>query len=101
VRVRGTGVTDKPKLPVSRVRRRTRATPSDVGRGRFAGRIHRVSFYRWDDVAPGAHASGPAVITGGEATVVIPPDFRFRVDGHRNVIATRARVPASRPRKAR
>jgi len=99
VRVRGTGVTDKPKLPVSRVRRSSRAAPSQVGRGRFAGRVHQVGFYRWDDLVPGAHASGPAVITGGEATVVIPPDFRFRIDGHRNVIATTAR--AGRSRKAR
>jgi len=87
VRVRGTGVTDKPKLPASRVRRGTRAQPARTGRGRFAGRAHQVGFFSWDDLAPGAHAAGPAVITGGEATVVIPPDFGFRVDRHRNVIA--------------
>jgi N-methylhydantoinase A/oxoprolinase/acetone carboxylase beta subunit len=36
---------------------------------------------------PGAHASGPAVITGAEATVVIPPGFAFTIDGFGNVIA--------------
>jgi N-methylhydantoinase A/oxoprolinase/acetone carboxylase beta subunit len=88
VRVRATGMTDKPTLPWSRPKRAIRARPADTGRGRFIGRLHTVGFFRWDDLPPGAHAAGPAVITGGEATVVIPPDFRFRVDGHRNVIAT-------------
>jgi len=32
------------------------------------------------------------VVTGGEATVVIPPDFRFRVDGHRNIVASPRRA---------
>jgi len=43
--------------------------------------------YRWSDLQPGASASGPAVIAGGEATVVIPPGWRFNVDGFGNVLA--------------
>ena len=50
--------------------------------------MHPVDFYRWDDLPPGASAAGAAVIIGGEATVVIPPGFRFRIDGHCNVVAT-------------
>jgi N-methylhydantoinase A/oxoprolinase/acetone carboxylase beta subunit len=88
VRVRATGMTDKPTLPWNRAKRAVRARPAGTGRGRFIGRLHTVGFFRWDDLPPGAHAAGPAVITGGEATAVIPPDFRFRIDGHRNVIAT-------------
>ena len=33
------------------------------------------------DLAPGARGRGPAVITGAEATVVVPPRFAFGVDG--------------------
>ncbi len=95
VRVRATGLTGKPKLPWSRPKRAVRARPEHTGRGRFGGRIHPVGFHRWDDLPPGAHARGAAVITGGEATVVIPPDFRFHVDGYGNVIATWL----NRPRK--
>jgi N-methylhydantoinase A/oxoprolinase/acetone carboxylase beta subunit len=88
VRVRATGVTDKPKLRWRRPGRAIPAAPAAVRRGRFDGRARRVGFFRWDGLPPGSHAPGPAVITGGEATVVIPPDFRFHIDGHGNVIAT-------------
>jgi len=88
VRVRATGVTDKPTLPKARVVRRAPARPAAVRQGRFDGRAARVGFFRWDDLPPGAGAAGPAVITGGEATVVIPPGGRFRLDGYHNVIAT-------------
>ena len=64
------------------------ATPNAMRPGRFDGRQHRTAFYRWDALAPGATGSGPAVIAGGEATVVIPPRFRFTIDGFGNVIAT-------------
>jgi hypothetical protein len=34
------------------------------------------------------HAAGPAVITGDEATVVVPPLFHFAVDGFSNIVLT-------------
>lgn len=87
VRVTATGVTNKPRLPKSAVRRRTRPTPVAKRPGRFDGRSVSVAMYRWPDLAPGAEAAGPAVIAGGEATVVIPPGWRFNVDGFGNVLA--------------
>ena len=45
-----------------------------------------MAFYRWPTLAPGAARAGPAVITGAEATVVVPPAFAFRVDGFGNVV---------------
>ena len=54
--------------------------------GRFGGRDVRVSFYRWDDLRVGSRAAGPAVISGGEATVVVPPRFQFTIDRFGNVI---------------
>jgi N-methylhydantoinase A/oxoprolinase/acetone carboxylase beta subunit len=44
---------------------------------------------------PGHAASGPAVITGAEATAVVPPGFRFRIDGFGNIVARLRHEPAS------
>jgi N-methylhydantoinase A/oxoprolinase/acetone carboxylase beta subunit len=88
VRVIARGLTDKPTLPFARVRRAFRPESTSLRPGRFSGKNVRVSHYDWDALAPGARASGPAVITSGEATAVIPPGFRFRVDGFGNVIAS-------------
>jgi N-methylhydantoinase A/oxoprolinase/acetone carboxylase beta subunit len=88
VRVRAIGETEKPDLPTRRTRRRV-PSPSRVGRGRFDGRGHRTAFYRWDLLQPGDHARGPAVITGAEATAIVPPRFRFEIDGHGNVRLSR------------
>lgn len=86
-RVTATGLTAKPRLPFSRPRRSFTARPADRRPGRFSGRPVTVKCHRWEELAPGASGSGPAVITGGEATAVIPPGFQFRVDGFGNVIA--------------
>ena len=48
---------------------------------------------------PGTIAEGPAVIAGGQATVVIPPHFSFRVDEFGNVVAVRS-VARQRRRRA-
>src|SRR5258706_5996998 len=79
VRVIARGETDKPALRVERIKRQFRPVPSATRSGRFSGRRVRVAFYRWAALAPGATAPGPAVITGGEATVVVPPGFTFKI----------------------
>lgn len=85
VRVRASGVTDKPPLPYTRPRRH--AAKSSMKRSaRFGGRQQMTVFHRWADLAPGAFGIGPAVVTGAEATAVIPPGFSFRVDGFGNLI---------------
>jgi N-methylhydantoinase A/oxoprolinase/acetone carboxylase beta subunit len=84
--VRGTGETDKPTLPrVARIRPRV-ARPAALRSARFDGRSVRTGFHRWPDLSPGAQATGPAVITGGEATVVVPPGAVFRVDAYGNIV---------------
>jgi N-methylhydantoinase A/oxoprolinase/acetone carboxylase beta subunit len=88
IRVRATGVTRKPALPFRRPGRARPARPASTARARFDGRDVRVGFYRWDALEPGATGRGAAVIAGGEATVVVPPDFSFRIDGYGNVILT-------------
>jgi len=93
VRVRAAGITDKPALPRGRAQRST-PKPAAVRKGRFNGRDVKIASFRWDDLAPGARATGPAVITGGEATVVVPPKVRFAVDAFGNVVLTGSRLTA-------
>jgi N-methylhydantoinase A/oxoprolinase/acetone carboxylase beta subunit len=88
VRVTAAGLTPKPKLPFVKPRRAAAPKPAARRSGRFDGRPVTMSLYRWDALAPGARARGPAIVTGGEATVVVPPKFEFRVDGFRNVVIT-------------
>ncbi|HEX7778146.1 MAG TPA: hydantoinase/oxoprolinase family protein, partial [Vicinamibacterales bacterium] len=87
VRVRAAGITAKPRLPFARPRRRTKPKPDSMRPAIFGGSKVRTAHYRWPSLAPGAAARGPAVITGAEATVVVPPGFGFRVDGFGNVVA--------------
>jgi N-methylhydantoinase A/oxoprolinase/acetone carboxylase beta subunit len=89
VRVAAAGITDKPPLPRARVARAVTPRPAARRQGRFDGRMVPVAYFRWPDLKPGSRARGPAVITGAEASVVIPPGFEFRVDAFGNVIATR------------
>jgi N-methylhydantoinase A/oxoprolinase/acetone carboxylase beta subunit len=86
VRVHATGLTNKPPLPRRKVNIH-KARPSRWRPARFGGRERRTAHYLWNDLLPGAQATGPAVITSGEATVVIPPGFRFHLDAFGNVIA--------------
>ena len=88
VRVTASGLTDKPQLPKARVRRHTPKSWA-LRPSRFGGRTVQSAVYRWPDLAPGATATGPAVIAGGEATVVIPPRWRFSVDTFGNIVAER------------
>ena len=75
----------------ARVRRHT-ARPAATRQARFDGRSVRAGYFRWDELRPGAAASGPAVVTGGEATAVIPPGMSFSVDGYGNIVARAART---------
>jgi N-methylhydantoinase A/oxoprolinase/acetone carboxylase beta subunit len=90
LRVKASGLINKPDLPRSR-EQFSRPRPASVRRGRFNGHVRSTAFYRWDDLAAGARAAGPAVVTGAEATAVVPPGFAFRVDPFGNLIIRRAK----------
>jgi N-methylhydantoinase A/oxoprolinase/acetone carboxylase beta subunit len=87
VRVVASGLTVKPRLPFRRPGRAFSPRPHALRKGRFGGRTVRAAHHRWSKLEPGARGTGPAVITGAEATAVIPPGFTFRIDGFGNVIA--------------
>jgi N-methylhydantoinase A/oxoprolinase/acetone carboxylase beta subunit len=92
LRVRATGLTEKPVLPSTGVDHRRAATPLRVRPACFGGIEMPTAVFRHEDLASGSAADGPAVIIGAEATTVIPPSFRMQVDGFGNLIATRAPV---------
>ena len=99
LRVKAIGVTDKPALPreTAAMPSRHSATPEPSSRrtARFGGKATSMAVYRRDDLHAGMEADGPALIAGPEATTVITPAFRFRVDEAGNIIATR-RAPRNR-----
>jgi len=101
VRVRAAGLTDKPPLPFTRARRPFTPAPAARRPGRFDSKTMTVAFHRWNDLAPGAHGRGPAVIAGAEATVVVPPAWQFRLDGHGNVVMDKGPGPKGRGRSKR
>jgi N-methylhydantoinase A/oxoprolinase/acetone carboxylase beta subunit len=90
LRVKAIGVTNKPSLPLETAAAVTAAPePSARRTARFGGKATSMAVYRRDDLHAGMESDGPALIAGPEATTVITPAFKFRVDEAGNIIATR------------
>ena len=101
IRVIASGLTPKPSLPFDPPRSRRLPPPKTLREARFAGRSWRTPTWRWEDLPSGVRGAGPAVIAGAEATVVVPPGFRFSLDGFGNVVLTRHRSPSRLPARTR
>ena len=67
---------------------------SDAGKGKrsilLSGRMIEAMLYERDRLDIGTAAAGPAIVEQFDATTVIPPGWNGRVDGHRNLILTKA-----------
>ncbi len=86
IRVVAHGRAAKPRLPRAKSLRTSTPKPLAIRRARFDGRLWKTATYQWEALAAGAHARGPAVIMGAEATAVVPPGWAFHVDRMGNVI---------------
>ena len=90
LRLRAVGHTQKPSLGGSRhdvaFAAMTAERVREVG---FAGQSYSTPVYRRDALPPGATAIGPALILSGEATTVVPPGWRWRLDSVGMLIVTR------------
>ena len=86
IRVRATGITDKPPLPYRRVPRVRRARSGATRRVWFGGRPVRCACFGWEQLRPGDRAPGPALITSGEASAVVPPGCTVVMDGFGNLV---------------
>jgi N-methylhydantoinase A/oxoprolinase/acetone carboxylase beta subunit len=102
LRVKAIGVTQKPQLPREPIADTTAATPAPATfrPAYFGGRVQATALYRRDDLHAGAAAAGPAIISGREATTIIPPNFKFRIDTFGNIIASRQPSTVPRLRRA-
>jgi N-methylhydantoinase A/oxoprolinase/acetone carboxylase beta subunit len=90
VRVKAVGLTRKPTLrrePVGDVQKLPE--PSSIGRTWFGKRSTPTPIFRLEALAPGAGGPGPALLAGAQATIVVPPHYRFELDGYGNVITRR------------
>jgi N-methylhydantoinase A/oxoprolinase/acetone carboxylase beta subunit len=98
LRVKAIGRTDKPSLPRMAPAAAAAPEPSAMRPAFFGGRQVDAAVHRMEDLPPGTAGSGPAILAGAQATTVVTPAFRFRIDELGNVIATRA---GERPPRAR
>ncbi|WP_135301986.1 hydantoinase/oxoprolinase family protein [Haloarcula amylovorans] len=46
----------------------------------FGGAWHETPVLGWSGLAAGTHRNGPALVEGGESTVVVPPEWSLSVD---------------------
>jgi N-methylhydantoinase A len=85
LRVRATGVTDKPRLRRSSSKRR-KAAPRHEASVYLNERAARVPVYARDDFAAGLRLQGPAIITEYSSTTLIPAARAVTVDEWLNLI---------------
>ena len=99
LRVNAMGVKKKYTMPDSETGESPLPPPIHCTQARFCGKWHETPVYPRETLLPGSSGNGPAILAGAEATIVIPPNFRFRIDGVETLIATRIRSASSSPAK--
>lgn len=89
IRLNAAGITRKHVIPSRHVGARPLAAPVSFGRAWFDRAWLEIPVYRREALAPGMIGSGPAIIAGSDATVVITPAFNFMIDGTETLTAKR------------
>ena len=90
VRVDAAGITQRHVFPAAEAVSRPFPMPATTRRAWFGEGFWETAIYHRDQLLPGMESVGPAIVSGGESTVVITPNFRFRIDGVGTLVATRA-----------
>ncbi|MEW6210319.1 MAG: hydantoinase/oxoprolinase family protein [Acidobacteriota bacterium] len=85
LRVRASGITDKPRLRRSSMKRKE-AKPSHTELVYFSERPTRTPVYQRDDIAAGAKLRGPAIIAEYSSTTLVPAGRMVEVDDWLNLI---------------
>ncbi|HMK81421.1 MAG TPA: hydantoinase/oxoprolinase family protein [Xanthobacteraceae bacterium] len=75
----------KPDFP-ARDEHRHRAKAEKTVQVYCDGAYRSASIFRREDLAPGAHFEGPAIVLQNDTTTCVLPGFIGRVDGHSNLI---------------
>jgi N-methylhydantoinase A/oxoprolinase/acetone carboxylase beta subunit len=89
VRINAAGITQKHHFPSAQADPTPLPTPVSQRDTWFGDRFHKTAVYHREQLTSGMEGNGPAIVSGGESTIVIPPDFSFRIDGVGTLIATR------------
>jgi N-methylhydantoinase A len=86
IRVKATGLTDKPRLVRDKTRTRKSARPSHIHRVYFSRRPEQVPVYGRESLRPGSRVKGPAIITEYSSTAIIPSGKTAATDEWLNII---------------
>jgi N-methylhydantoinase A len=86
LRLRATGITDKPRLARSSSRSASKIEPSRATSVYLAERASRVPVYERENLRAGQKARGPAIITEYGSTTLIPAGRSVEVDSWMNLI---------------
>ncbi len=86
LRVRATGVTQKPRAKRWPSGQSRIASHSHTARVYLSERSAQVPVYARDDLSVGVRLTGPAIITEYSSTTLIPPRFKVEVDSWLNLI---------------
>jgi N-methylhydantoinase A len=86
LRVRATGVTQKPRAKRWPPGQTRSARPANTARVYLSERSVKVPVYARDDLSPGVRFTGPAIITEYSSTTLIPPHFKGEVDRWLNLV---------------
>lgn len=82
VRVQATGIVEKPVLEPEPISGEQQAVPVRL-------REDGMALYEREDLSPGSVFEGVALAFQYDSTVYIPPGWRARVDGYRNLVVER------------
>jgi N-methylhydantoinase A/oxoprolinase/acetone carboxylase beta subunit len=89
LRLRATGRTAKPALPIARSIQQLPLPTPDVTRDTiFAGESLNTPIFHRNRLAHGMSGVGPAIIVTGESTNVIPPQWAWCIDAAGTLVAT-------------
>ena len=91
LRLRATGLSDKPPLHRARSFKTHPARPQSAALVRITKRPERIPVYDRQQLRPGAHLRGPALIGEYGSTTLLPDGWQAAVDGGRNLILTPVR----------
>jgi N-methylhydantoinase A/oxoprolinase/acetone carboxylase beta subunit len=92
VRVNAAGITRKYSFPSSSCDPQPLPVASATRPAWFGGNWRDTPLYHSEQLNSGMEGAGPAIITSGQSTIVIPPSFGFRINGKGNLIATRVKL---------
>ena len=92
VRVNVAGITRKYEFPPAEAVDQPLPEPVSAREVWFGNRPWKTAVFHREQLMPGMDGVGPAIVSGGEATVVVSPNFRFRIDGVGTLVATRISV---------